>query len=87
MISLQTLISTAQGGPAGLLEDVTVTQAWRGRGVGRALLATAEAWARDNGLSRLQLLADRANEPALAFYRRAGWQETQLAGWRKILED
>lgn len=87
MIALQILISTAQGGPVGLIEDVTVTQAWRGRGIGAALLAAADAWARDHGLSRLQLLADRANEPALAFYRRAGWHATQLVGWRKLLED
>jgi ribosomal protein S18 acetylase RimI-like enzyme len=62
---------------------VVVAEAWRGQGLGRALLAAAEAWAKAQGLHRLQLLADCENQPALAFYRGLGWRETRLAAWRK----
>ena len=31
----------------------------------------------------MQLLADRTNHPALDFYRRQGWQHTQLICLRK----
>ncbi|QSA96176.1 GNAT family N-acetyltransferase [Methylococcus sp. EFPC2] len=83
MCTLQVLISTAEGGPVGLIEDVVVAEDWRGRGVGKGLLHTAERWALENGLSRLQLLADRNNAPALSFYRRLSWQGTELVALRK----
>jgi GNAT superfamily N-acetyltransferase len=78
MASIQTLISTAQGGPVGLVEDVVVAKAWRGRGIGQQLMAAIGDWARRHGLTRLQLLADRHNRKALDFYAKAGWQATQL---------
>ncbi len=37
-------------GRAGLLRSVVVTEAWRGTGVGRELVAAAEALARDEGI-------------------------------------
>ena len=85
MCTLQILISTAEGGPVGLIEDVVVSSDRRGFGIGRQLLAALETWAGQNGLSRLQLLADRDNRPALDFYRRLDWKETQLIALRKYL--
>lgn len=85
MCSAQTLISTAEGGEAALVEDVVVRGDARGCGIGRALLDSLEAWCRQRGIRRLQLLADTANIPALEFYRARGWQPTQLAAWRKYL--
>ncbi len=85
MASMQCLISTAQGGPAGLVEDVVVDGEWRGQGLGRRLLQALEDHARSVGLTRLQLLADRQNQPALDFYEKQAWTLTQLTGLRKIL--
>ncbi|GAB2883213.1 GNAT family N-acetyltransferase [Uliginosibacterium flavum] len=85
--SVQTLISTAEGSVVGLIEDVVVPVEWRGAGIGRQLLEGAEAWARRRGCSRLQLLADEGNLPALAFYERQGWQRTSLHNWRRMLRD
>ncbi|MEW6038830.1 MAG: GNAT family N-acetyltransferase [Pseudomonadota bacterium] len=87
MCSVQTLISTAEGGRAGLVEDMVVAEDFRGKGIGQRLLGEIERWAAEAGLTRLQLLADRANEPALAFYDRLGWQRTALVGLRKMLRD
>ncbi len=84
MCSAQVLISTAQGGEVALLEDVVVDPAHRGEGIGAALLDRVEQWGRERGISRLQLLADRSNTPALDFYQRRGWQPTQLMAWRRF---
>lgn len=86
MASGQVLISTAEGGPALLVEDVLVRPQWRGRGIGRKLLAAWAAWAEKRGISRLQLLADRDNAPALAFYDQLGWQTTRLICLRRYFE-
>jgi GNAT superfamily N-acetyltransferase len=83
MVTVQVLASTAEGGEVGLLEDLVVGDGWRGRGVGSALLAAAEAWSRCRGLARLQLLADRANGPGLEFYTARRWGETRLVCLRR----
>jgi GNAT superfamily N-acetyltransferase len=85
MCSVQALISTAEGGKVGLVEDMVVAAPWRGRGLGSALLAAAEEWSAGQGMTRLQLLADATNEPALGFYRRQDWGETRLIALRKML--
>lgn len=84
MVSVQTVISTAEGGPVGWVEDLVVAEDCRGLGIGRRLLEHLETWAIRNGLSRLQLLADRNNGPALGFYERLGWAETSLIALRKF---
>ncbi|KMY67087.1 GCN5 family acetyltransferase [Desulfocarbo indianensis] len=78
MCSGQLVVSTAEGGPSAWVEDVVVESSWRGKGVGRMLLEALAAWAREQGATRLQLLADRDNQPAFRFYARLGWEKTQL---------
>jgi GNAT superfamily N-acetyltransferase len=78
MVTVQLVVSTAEGGESGLLEDLVVDARCRGAGVGRRLVGAAVAWARARGAARVQLLADRENAPALAFYRRLGWARTRL---------
>jgi ribosomal protein S18 acetylase RimI-like enzyme len=85
MCSVQALVSTAEGGKVGLLEDMVVAAPWRGRGLGSALLAAAEQWSAGQGMTRLQLLADATNESALGFYRRQDWGGTRLITFRKLL--
>ena len=85
MCSGQLTVSTAEGGPAVLVEDVVVHRDWRGQGVGKALMNAIGRWARDNGARRMQLLADRNNAPALDFYTRCGWEKTRLVCLRKRL--
>jgi len=50
---------------------------FRRRGVALALLAAAEAQARDAGLSRVALITELHNEAARSLYRRAGFAEGQ----------
>jgi GNAT superfamily N-acetyltransferase len=83
MATIQILISTAEGGPVGLVEDVVVREDCRGAGVGRRLMTAVSAWAAERGLTRLQLLAERTNFDALDFYDRMGWLPTRLICLRK----
>ncbi|MCF8128189.1 MAG: GNAT family N-acetyltransferase [Deltaproteobacteria bacterium] len=84
MCSIQTLISTAEGGPVGLVEDVIVSEGYRGNGIGNALMIAVGGWARKHGLKRVQLLAERGNTQALKFYRSKGWEITDLICVRKF---
>jgi GNAT superfamily N-acetyltransferase len=83
MATLQILISTAEGGPVGLVEDVVVQVDCRGKGIGRRLMTALATWSTERGLMRLQLLADRTNFSALDFYNKSGWLPTQLMCLRK----
>ncbi len=83
MVTAQLVVSTAEGGASAWVEDMVVAAPERGRGVGRRLLEAIEAWATARGASRLQLLADRENAPALAFYARLGWSPTRLVCLRR----
>lgn len=85
MCTGQLVISTAEGGPSVLVEDMAVFPEYRGKGIGRALLAALTEWAKGRGATRMQLLADKNNEPALGYYRHLQWQETALVCWRKYI--
>jgi GNAT superfamily N-acetyltransferase len=78
-------ISTAEGGPVMVLEDVIVAASHRGRGHGRRLVEHVLAWACDEGLSRVTLLADRDNVAALRFYQTLGFEESAMVVRRRRL--
>ncbi len=78
MCSLQTFISTAEGGEVGFIEDLIVDADYRHQGIATKLLTEIFLWARQKDLTRIQLLADKTNTSALAFYEQQHWQSTQL---------
>ncbi len=84
MLTVQLLVSTAEGGTVGLVEDVVVDEECRGQGIGKALLRHLDTWAQQTGLSRLQLLADRNNRSALEFYKGRDWLTTHLIALRRF---
>jgi GNAT superfamily N-acetyltransferase len=83
MATGQLTISTAEGGPSLLVEDVVVEARWRGQGIGRRLLSELGQWAVARNAHRLQLLADRDNAAGREFYRKLGWRTTALICLRK----
>lgn len=85
MATVQLVISTAEGAPSAWIEDVVVDASYRGQGLGADLLGAVLAWARTQGATRAQLLADLDNIPALGFYAHQGWQGTRLGAWRIAL--
>jgi len=85
MATIQTLISTAEGGCVGLVEDVVVGKEYRSRGIGTTLLDEIVRWGMERKLFRLQLVADKDNQPALKFYLSQKWAVTNLMCMRKIV--
>lgn len=78
-------VSTAQGTRVALLEDVIVSRDHRGLNLGRRLVEHVCAWAKDQGMTRVTLLADKDNASALAFYEKLGFEESAMVVRRKPL--
>jgi GNAT superfamily N-acetyltransferase len=58
----------------GVLQDLVVATAYRGKGIGAALLADAERLTRDAGLPRIKLTMLAGNDEAARAYARAGYR-------------
>ena len=58
----------------GFIEDICVRRAFRGRGVGRALIAKAADWAKAAGLCGLALETQDNNVLACRFYAKCGFR-------------
>jgi diamine N-acetyltransferase len=52
-----------------MVDTIVVTARARGRGIGYALMAHVEAWARERRIDRIELNVFEFNEAALSFYR------------------
>jgi GNAT superfamily N-acetyltransferase len=61
-------------GPGIFLEDLFVREAFRGRGIGRALLSQVARIARQEGSYAVRWEVLRWNEPAIRFYKSLGGQ-------------
>jgi len=62
-------------GPSGLVDELVVAEGWRGRGVGRRLVAAAIERCRQLGCCEVEVSTEKANRAARAFYRRCGFEE------------
>ena len=78
-------VSTAQGAPVLLLEDVIVSRVHRGAGLGRRLVEHVCTWSKSQGMARVTLLADQDNVPALTFYEKLGFAPSAMVVRRKSL--
>ncbi len=67
------------------LDDFSVTAAWRGRGIGNAMLDEAEAYARHLGISAVVLHVERSNAGARRLYARRGYALLEEQGDRLLL--
>jgi len=73
-------------GHRGAVYYVAVDPALRGRGLGRAIMAAAEAWLAERGVWKLNLMVRRGNEGALGFYAGLGYGEEAVVVMSKRLE-
>lgn len=85
MANVLITISTAEGAPVALLEDVIVGTAYRGRGLGRRLLEHVVDWAGSAGMARITLLTDADNYRAQATYSRLGFALSGMRVMRRAL--
>jgi ribosomal protein S18 acetylase RimI-like enzyme len=58
---------------AAYVSDLVVLPAWRGRGLGRALLARVEAYAREQGVASIGIGVMHPNRDARRLYERLGY--------------
>jgi len=65
-------------GPAGVLYDIVVDRAHRGRGVGRTLLDATLAALEARGAPRVVLSTAERNEAAQRLFARAGFRRTMI---------
>jgi N-acetylglutamate synthase-like GNAT family acetyltransferase len=66
--------------PFGVIENIVVTQARRGCGIGRRLLAHMEQVAVEHACTKLMLLSNSARQDAHAFFQQCGFAgETKRA--------
>ena len=70
--------------PYAELTELFVEEAWRRRGVGRALMEQAENLAREKGATSLLLLTGLGNADAQAFYQALGYADRHLAMEKKL---
>ena len=74
-IQLYPMFSSVRTARTWILNDLFVAEAARRRGVARALLDAAAAFAREDGAAGISLETTRGNTAARALYREAGWHE------------
>lgn len=66
-------VRTERGETVPELVGMWVEPAHRGAGVGRRLVETVDAWAREQGFAEVRLMVAVGNDAALAFYERLGF--------------
>ncbi|MBI4569850.1 MAG: GNAT family N-acetyltransferase, partial [Planctomycetes bacterium] len=59
----------------GLLSDLAVTAAHRGKGIGETLARRAIAWFQGAGVGEVHLFVLHNNEGARRFWRKLGWKD------------
>jgi ribosomal protein S18 acetylase RimI-like enzyme len=64
--------------PVGRISMLVVAEAWRGRGVGRALVGAAEAYLAERGCGLIEVTSNVRRERAHAFYERLGYERTSF---------
>ena len=69
-----------QSEPAALIGGLVVSEAVRGRGIGRQLCVAAENCARGLGIARLRVRSNVVRERAHAFYLRDGYTRVKTSG-------
>ncbi|MDR3537548.1 MAG: GNAT family N-acetyltransferase [Acetobacteraceae bacterium] len=72
--------------PEVVVQSLVVEQACRGSGMGKRMLAAAEAWAADRGFGSVALASNISRTPAHAFYEALGYRRAATSHqFRKAL--
>jgi GNAT superfamily N-acetyltransferase len=72
--------------PEAVVQALVVDQACRGSGVGRIMMAAAEAWATERGFTSVALASHVSRADAHAFYQSIGYRQTATSHlFRKLV--
>lgn len=69
------------------IDTVVVRASERRKGIGRSLVERAHQWARDRGLTRVQLSVWDFNQDAIALYESLGYTTANRRMWRSLADD
>ena len=64
-----------RGKPSGIVEDVVVHEAWRGKGIGKLMMQFAMDYCKKVGCSKLALSSNMKRTAAHKFYESLGFQK------------
>ncbi len=87
MVNLLFTISTAMGGFVILMEDVIVHPAHRGQGYGTMLLDEVIEFAKRKDFKRITLLTDKISAESQNFFRKNGFEYSNMIPMRRIISD
>lgn len=74
-----------EDGHRGWVHYVAADPARQGTGLGRAMMAAAEAWLAARGVWKVQLLVREDNARVREFYERLGYRDTRSVCFQKII--
>lgn len=79
-------VMVGHDGHRGCLYYLAVDPAFQKRGFGKATVAAAEAWLRERGVWKINLMVRSENEKAGHFYERLGYEINPVASYGKRLD-
>jgi N-acetylglutamate synthase-like GNAT family acetyltransferase len=82
MVNLLFTISTAEGGPVILMEDLVIHPDHRRLGLGGQLLEYVKDFATKKGFKRITLLTEDISEESLEFFARHGFADSAMTPMR-----
>ncbi len=85
VVYVATILSVEHGGPVGWVEELYVSPAHRGQGLGKALLNGVLEKAQELGLVALDLEVDVEHQRAASLYTRFGFRKLLRSRWVKVL--
>lgn len=84
--TMQMVWTLIEDEPRAMLMTLVVREDTRGQGVGRALIAAVEQWARDRGAARVLVTTALRRAGAHAFYEKLGFEFTGRRYVKSIAE-
>ena len=79
-------VMVGHDGHRGVLYYLAVDPAFRKRGFGKATVAAAEAWLRERGVWKINLMVRSENEKAGRFYEHLGYEINPVTSFGKRLD-
>jgi GNAT superfamily N-acetyltransferase len=81
------VMRTIASNPRAEISGLVVNESHRSRGVGKLLMQTAEAWAREHGCGAVTLRSNVIRDTAHRFYENLGYKHVKTQkSFRKVLE-